>query len=180
MTSNLYKQYKKEIVPALVKEFKYKSVSQAPKIKKIVLNVGVGRFIKEPSYIENVEKNLAKISGQKPVRTKAKKAISNFKIREGMDIGVMVTLRGPKMYDFLEKLLTITLPRTRDFRGISGKSFDGHGNYNLGFKENLAFPEIKGSDAEKNHGLQIVVSTTAKSIEEGRALLEKIGFPFVK
>lgn len=180
MAPNLYNKYKKEVVPALVKDFKYKNALQAPKIVKVVLNVGVGKFVKEPNFIETVEKNLAKISGQKIVRTKSKKAISNFKIREGMDIGVMVTLRGAKMYYFLERLLSVTLPRTRDFRGISSKSFDGHGNYNLGFKETLAFPEIKAGEAEKSHGLQIIVSTTAKSTEEGRALLEKLGFPFAK
>lgn len=180
MTPNLYNFYKKEVVPALKKEFGYKSVMQVPRVAKVVINVGVGKFLKEPNFIENVEKNLAKITGQKPVRTKSKKAISNFKIRENMDIGVVVTLRGPKMYFFLERLLAVTFPRTRDFRGISDKSFDGLGNYNLGFKENAAFPEIKAGEAEKVHGLQIVISTTATNKEEGKALLTKLGFPFVK
>lgn len=180
MESNLYKFYKKEVVPEMLKEFGYRSVLQVPKIKQVVINVGVGKHLKESGYIEKVEKNLAKISGQKPVRTKAKKAISNFKIREGMDIGVMVTMRGPKMYAFIEKLLAVTLPRTRDFRGISNKSFDNFGNYSFGLKENVAFPEIQSGDQENNHCLQIVVTTTAKSKKEGKALLEKIGFPFVK
>jgi len=177
---NLYKKYKKEIAPAIKKELGYKNLMQVPKIKKIIVNVGVGKFLKEANFIENVEKNLNNITGQKAVRTKSKKAISNFKIRENVDIGVMVTLRGPKMYYFLEKLLSITLPRTRDFRGISAKSFDKSGNYNLGFKENIAFPEIKSAEMEKSHGLQIVIVTNAKSKEESKVLLEKFGFPFVK
>ncbi|MCX6781517.1 MAG: 50S ribosomal protein L5 [Candidatus Magasanikbacteria bacterium] len=180
MTPNLYNYYKKEVVPALKKEFGFKNVMQVPKITKVVINVGVGKFLKEPNFIENVEKNLAKITGQKPVRTKSKKAISNFKIRENMDIGVVVSLRGAKMYYFLEKLLDITLPRTRDFRGISDKAFDGRGNYSLGFKENVAFPEIKAGEAEKTHGMQINIATNAKNKEQGRALLMKLGFPFVK
>lgn len=180
MTPNLYQQYKKEIVPALKKELGLKSVMQVPRINKVVINVGVGKFLKEPSFIENVEKNLAKITGQKPVRTKSKKAISNFKIRENMDIGVMVTLRGPKMYQFLEKLVKVTFPRTRDFRGINPKSFDDRGNYNIGFKENTAFPEIKTGEVEKNHGLEITINTTARSKEAGRALLTHLGMPFTK
>lgn len=180
MTANLYQYYKKTIVPALQKELSLNNKMQVPKITKVVLNVGVGRFLKEPNFIENVEKNLARITGQKPVRNKAKKAISNFKLREGMDVGVMVTLRGPKMYYFLEKLINVTFPRTRDFRGISSKSFDGQGNYSFGFKENSAFPEIKAGEVEKSHGIQITISTTAKDAEQGRALLTHIGMPFTK
>ncbi len=180
MTPNLYSYYKKEAVPALKKEFGFKNVMQVPRITKVVINVGVGKFLKEPNYIENVEKSLSKITGQKTVRTKSKKAISNFKIRENMDIGVVVTLRGAKMYYFLEKLLNVTLPRTRDFRGISDKAFDGRGNYSLGFKENIAFPEIKAGEADKSHGMQINISTTAKNLEQGKALLKTLGFPFVK
>lgn len=176
----LYETYKKEVAPKLMKDFGYQSKMQAPKIVKVTLNVGVGKFLKEPNFIENVENTLKKITGQKPVRTKSKKAISNFKIRENMEIGVVVTLRGKKMYDFLEKLVKVTFPRTRDFRGISDKSFDGHGNFNIGMKENVAFPEIKAGEIEKNHGLQITVSTSAKSKEEGRALLAYLGFPFIK
>lgn len=180
MTSNLYQKYKKEVVPAMVKEFGYKSQMQVPKISKIVLNVGYGKFLKEPNYAEMVEKNLINITGQKTVRTKAKKSISNFKTREGMEIGVIVTLRGNRMYYFLEKLLNITFPRIRDFRGISGKSFDGRGSYSFGMKEITAFPEIKHADMEKNHGLEITITTTAKNKEEGKALLDLMGFPFKK
>lgn len=180
MTVNLYEKFKKEVVPAMKAEFGYKNIMQIPKVAKVIINSGVGRFIKEPHYIENVESTLTKISGQKPVRTKAKKSISNFKIREGMDIGVMVTLRGPRMYQFLEKLVSITLPRVRDFRGVSAKSFDSNGNYTIGFKENLSFPEIRSEDIEKMHGLQIIINTTAKNKEEGKALLTHLGIPFVK
>jgi len=176
---NLYEKYKKEVVPALRAEFGYKNVMEAPRISKVVINVGVGRFVKEPNYIEAVEKNIAAITGQKPIRTKAKKAISNFKIRAGMDVGVTVTLRGPRMWYFLEKLLNVTLPRLRDFRGLSDKGFDKRGNYSLGFKENLAFPEIKATELDKAHGLEMSVNTTAKNREEGRALLAHLGFPFV-
>lgn len=175
---NFYEFYKKEVVPALMKERGYSNIMQVPKVKKVVLNAGIGRFIKESNYIENVEKTLSKITGQKPVRTKSKKSISNFKIREGQEIGVMVTLRGPRMYHFLEKLLKVTFPRVRDFHGISDKSFDRGGNYTIGFKENIAFPEVTAEEVEKAHGLQIIVNTTAKNREEGRALLAKLGFPF--
>ena len=180
MQVNLYENYKKEIVPALKKELGLKNVMQVPKIQKIVLNAGIGRFVKEPRFIENVENTLTKISGQKPMRTKAKKSISNFKTREGMEIGVAVTLRGVKMYQFLEKLISITLPRVRDFRGLSEKSFDKNGNYAIGFKENLAFPEIKADELEKIHGLQIIINTNAKNKVAGKALLTHIGLPFVK
>lgn len=180
MTLNLYAQYKKEIVPALMKEFGYKNVMQAPKVVKVVINAGIGRFVKEPNFIENVEKTIVKITGQKPMRTKAKKSISNFKIREGMEIGVAATLRGPRMYHFLEKLTRVTFPRVRDFRGVSDKGFDRQGNYTIGFKENLAFPEVKVEEVDKIHGLQIIIHTTAKNKAEGRALLSLMGFPFVK
>lgn len=180
MTVNLYEKFKKEVVPAMKKEFGYKNIMEVPRVVKIVINAGIGRFVKEPHFIENVESTLTKISGQKPVRTKAKKSISNFKIREGMDIGVMVTLRGPRMYQFLEKLISITLPRVRDFRGVLAKSFDKNGNYTIGFKENLAFPEIKSEEIEKMHGLQVIINTTAKNREEGKALLTHLGIPFVK
>lgn len=156
----------------------YKNSLQAPKVMKVVINAGIGRFVKEAHFIENVEKILTKITGQKPVRTKAKKSISNFKIREGMEIGVMVTLRGPRMYHFLEKLLKITLPRVRDFHGISPKSFDKGGNYTLGFKENVAFPEVRIEEIDKIHGLQMIIVTNAKNKEEGKVLLSNLGFPF--
>lgn len=177
---NLYKKYKKEVVPALKKELGYKNIMKVPKIIKVIINVGVGKFTKEPKYIENVEKSLTKITGQKPVRTKAKNAISNFKIRKGMDIGVVVTLHGPRMYYFLEKLLNVTFPRMRDFRGISERGFDKQGNFTFGFKENLAFPEIKSGELDKPHGLELTVNTTAKSVKEGKALLTHLGFPFIK
>lgn len=180
MKVNLYERYKKEIVPALQKEFALKNVMKVPKIKKIVINAGIGRFVKEPRFIDNVEATLSKISGQKPIRTKAKKSISNFKTRAGMEIGVAVTLRGVKMYQFLEKLVSITLPRVRDFRGLSEKSFDKNGNYTIGFKENLAFPEIKADELEKMHGLQIIINTDVKNKAEGKALLTHFGLPFVK
>lgn len=172
--------YKKEIVPAVQKELGLKNVMQVPKITKVVINAGIGRFVKEANFIDNVEKTLAKITGQKPVRTKAKKAISNFKIRQGQEIGVVVTLRGPRMYHFLEKLLRVTFPRVRDFHGISDKAFDRQGNFTIGFKENIAFPEVKLEEIEKIHGLQVVINTTAKDKVAGRALLTHLGFPFTK
>ncbi|MEK7131600.1 MAG: 50S ribosomal protein L5 [Patescibacteria group bacterium] len=180
MKVNLYEKYKKEVVPALQKELGYKNIMQVPKIKKVVLNAGIGRFVKEPRYIDNVENTLSRITGQKPMRTKAKKSISNFKLREGMEIGVAVTLRGARMYQFLDKLVSITLPRVHDFRGLSEKSFDKNGNYTIGFKENISFPEIKAEDIEKVHGLQITINTNAKNKAEGKALLTHMGFPFVK
>ena len=180
MKVNLYEKYKKEVVPALQKELGYENIMQVPKIKKVVINAGIGRFVKEPRFIDNVENTLTKITGQKPMRTKAKKSISNFKIREGMEIGVAVTLRGVRMYQFLDKLVSITLPRVRDFRGLSEKAFDRNGNYTAGFKENLAFPEIKAEELEKIHGLQIIINTNAKNKAEGKALLTHMGFPFVK
>lgn len=175
----LYEKYKKEAVPALQKELSLKSAMQVPKVAKVVVNAGIGRFVKESGFIENVEKNITKITGQKPVRTKAKKAISNFKIRQGQEIGVTVTLRGPRMYHFLEKLLRVTFPRVRDFHGISDNGFDRQGNYTIGFKENVAFPEVKMEEIDKLHGLQVIVNTTAKNKEQGRALLAALGFPFV-
>jgi len=180
MQGTLYEKYKSEVVPALKKEFGFKNVMQVPRITKVVVNSGVGRFVKEAGFIDNVEKTLSKITGQKPVRTKARDSISNFKIREGMEIGVVVTLRGPKMYQFLEKLVRVTFPRVRDFRGITDKAFDRQGNYTIGLKENIAFPEIKSGDIDKIHGLQVIVNTTAKNKQEGKALLTHLGFPFVK
>ena len=180
MKSQLYTIYKQTVVPALKQERGYKNVMQVPKIDKVVLNVGYGRQSKDKNYIDRVDHTLNLITGQRPIRNKAKKSISNFKIREGMEIGSSVTLRGPQMYNFLYKLINLTFPRVRDFRGISPKSFDGQGNYSIGFKEQLAFPEIGCEAADIIHGLQIVVSTTARTNEEGRALLEKMGFPFNK
>ncbi|MSU75444.1 MAG: 50S ribosomal protein L5 [Candidatus Magasanikbacteria bacterium] len=180
MINSLYKKFKTEIVPALKTELGLANIFQAPKVTAVIINAGIGRFIKDAQFIENVEKTLAKITGQKPVRTKAKKAISNFKIREGQEIGVMVTLHGKRMYDFLERLVNVTFPRVRDFRGISPKSFDGRGNYTIGFKENVAFPEVKAEEIEKVHGLQIIIKTSAKNQAASLALLTKLGFPFTK
>lgn len=180
MVLNLLKKYKETVVPAMMKEFSYKNVMQVPKITGVVLNVGYGRHVKEANFADNVVKTLTKISGQKPVLTKSKKSISNFKIREGQEIGAMVSLRGPRMYQFLEKLVGITFPRVKDFRGISPKSFDRQGNYTIGFKENLAFSEVKVEEIDKMHGLQVIVKTSAKNEAEGRALLKHLGFPFEK
>ncbi len=180
MNLNLLKKYKDTVVPAMMKEFGYKNVMQVPKVAGVVVNVGYGRNIKEANFADNVAKTLTKITGQKPVHTKSTKSISNFKIREGQEIGAMVSLRGPRMYQFLEKLLNITFPRVKDFRGISDKSFDRQGNYTIGFKENLAFPEVKVEELEKMHGLQVIVKTTARNQAEGRALLKHLGFPFQK
>lgn len=178
MESVLYTHYKKNVVPALKTDFGFKNVMQVPKVTKVVLNVGYGRHAKEGAYIENVEHTLTAISGQKPVHNKAKKAISNFKTRLGMDIGMSVTLRGPRMYDFLYRLIHITFPRVRDFRGLTLSGFDKQGNFTVGFKENIAFPESKIETPDKIHGLQVIVSTTASNKEEGVALLKKLGFPF--
>lgn len=175
--SPLYEQYKK-IAPVLKAELGYKNIMQVPAIKKIIINVGYGRHVKDNAYIENVENTLTVITGQKPVRNKSTKSISNFKIREGMNIGMSVTLRGPAMYDFLHKLIHITFPRVRDFRGVSVKNFDRQGNYSIGFKENIAFPEIGIDAIDKIHGLQVVISTSAKNAKEGKLLLSKLGFPF--
>ena len=180
MESRLYKKYKTEIVPALKDQLGLRNVMQAPKLIKVVLNIGYGRFVKETALVEMMEKTLQVISGQKPNHNKSKKSISNFKIREGMNIGVSVTLRGKKMYDFIDKLISITLPRVRDFRGLSRKGFDQQGNYCIGFKEHNAFPEVKVESMEKMHGLQVVISTSAKNKLAGVALLEKLGFPFKK
>lgn len=178
--SQLYKKYQKEIVPSLTKELNLSNAMQAPKVVKVVLNVGVGKFVKESNFVENVEKTLLRITGQKPVRTRAKKSISNFKVRENMEIGVMVTLRGKRMYDFLEKLINVTFARMRDFHGITDKGFDKRGNFSLGLNENSAFPEIKAGEVDKMHGLQATIVTTAKNKEQGRALLTHLGFPFIK
>lgn len=180
MESRLYEKFKKQIVPALQAQLGYKNPLQAPRLEKVVVNVGYGRQVKEAGFVENVENTLRAVTGQKPVHNKSKKSISNFKIREGMNIGASVTLRGKRMYDFIDKLVSITLPRVRDFRGISPKSFDKQGNYSIGFKEHIAFPEIKSDAVDKLHGLQIVIATTAKNKEEGLALLGKLGFPFKK
>ncbi len=175
--NRLIKRYKEEIVPALVKEFGYTSVMQAPRLEKIVLNIGVGEATSNEKALEDAVKDLETITGQKPVVTKAKKSIATFKLREGQKIGCKVDLRGLRMYEFLDKLVSIALPRVRDFRGISRSAFDGHGNYTLGVKEQIIFPEID-FDKVTIRGLDVVIVTTAKSDKEAESLLEKIGMPF--
>lgn len=172
--------YKKEIAPKLKENFGYKNTMQVPKLQKVVINVGFGRHSKEKAYIDNVLNTLTSISGQKPVLTKAKKSISSFKIREGMTIGAAVTIRGDRMYDFVEKLVKVTFPRVRDFRGVSDKIIDKTGNLTVGFKENTAFPEIKIEEIENIHGLEVSIATTAKNKEEALELFKLIGFPFKK
>ncbi|MFH1286490.1 MAG: 50S ribosomal protein L5 [Candidatus Magasanikbacteria bacterium] len=178
MESRFYTKYKKEVLPALMEQFGYKNPMQVPKITKVTINVGYGRNVKDKAFIENVGKTLSVITGQKPVHNKATKSISNFKIREGMNIGVSVTLRGKRMYDFVDKLVSVTFPRVRDFRGIDPKSFDRQGNYAIGFKENIAFPEVNSDAVDKIHGLEVIISTTARNREEGFGLLKAFGFPF--
>jgi large subunit ribosomal protein L5 len=178
--SQLKEKYKKEIAPLLIERMAYKNVMQVPRLEKIVLNIGLGEAITNAKALEAGEADLAAITGQHPVITRSKRSISAFKLRAGMAIGVMVTLRGQRMWDFYEKLVTITLPRVREFQGVPRNSFDGRGNYTLGFKEQVMFPEIEFDKVDKLRGLQIVIVTTAKTDEEGRNLLELLGMPFVK
>lgn len=173
-------KYKTIVIPQLKETFGFKNQILVPKISKVVLNVGFGKHTKEKEYITNIEKSLEKIAGQKPVLAKAKKSISAFKIREGMTIGATVTLRGQRMYDFLDKLVNITFPRVRDFRGISDKSMDARGNITIGFKEHSCFPEIKAEDADNLFGLEVCITTTARNKEEGLELFKLLGFPFKK
>ncbi len=177
---NLQEYYNKEVLPKLKEKFNYKNNLAAPGIDKVVLNVGFGRHSRDDKFIQAVESNLAKISGQKPVLTKAKKSISSFKIREGMTIGAKVTLRGKRRFDFIEKLVKISFPRVRDFRGISEKSVDKQGNLSVGFKEHSAFPEIETQDIDMTHGLEVIISTTAETREEGLELFRLLNFPFKK
>ncbi|MBU4455522.1 50S ribosomal protein L5 [Patescibacteria group bacterium] len=176
----LQELYKKEIAPKMKEKFGYKNNPAIPKLNKLVVNVGVGRFSKDKAHIDNVVSSLSRITGQKPVLSKAKKSISAFKVREGNIIGVMVTLRGKRMYDFVEKLVNITLPRIRDFRGIDEKVVDNQGNLTIGLREHLAFPEIRADEVEKIHGLEVCISNTAKTREEGLGLFRLLGFPFKK
>ena len=178
--SNLADNYKKEVVPALMKKFNYKSVMQVPKLEKIVINMGVSDVRDNAKALENAMRDLEIITGQKAVSTKAKKSIAGFKIREGMEIGCKVTLRSRKMYDFAERLFNLALPRVRDFRGLSPNSFDGRGNYSMGVKEQLIFPEIEYDKIDKIRGMDIIFVTTAKTDEEAKALLELLGMPFSK
>jgi len=178
--NRLQKKYNDEIVAQLTKKFNYSSVMQCPKLVKIVINMGVGDSIGNPKAMEEALEELTTISGQKPVITKAKKSIANFKLREGMEIGCKVTLRGERMYDFFDKLVNIALPRVRDFRGVSKTAFDGRGNYTLGIKEQLIFPEVNYDKVAIVRGMDIVIVTTAKTNEEAYALLEELGMPFTK
>lgn len=170
--------YIKEIVPKLMKDFSYKSVMEVPRVEKVVLNMGLGEAIQNVKILDSAVDELGVIAGQKAVITKAKKSIATFKLREGMPIGAMVTLRKDKMFEFLDRLLNISLPRVRDFKGLSPKAFDGNGNYSLGVKEQLIFPEINYDKIDKIKGLNITIVTTAKNDEEGRALLKCLGMPF--
>jgi large subunit ribosomal protein L5 len=178
--NRLKEKYLKEVTPALMSKFNYKSVMQVPKIEKIVINMGVGDAVQNPKALDSAVEELALISGQKPVVTRAKKSIAGFRLREGMPIGAKVTLRGERMYEFLDKLISVSLPRVRDFRGVSKKSFDGRGNYTLGIKEQLIFPEIDYDKVNKVRGMDIVIVTTAKTDEEARELLTLLGMPFQK
>jgi len=170
--------YKDKVVPDLLKQFGYKSVMQVPRIEKITLNMGVGETVNDKKILDNALGDMVKIAGQKPVVTKAKKSIATFKVRKGYPVGCMVTLRGQRMYEFLDRLVSVAIPRIRDFRGISGRAFDGRGNYNLGVKEQIIFPEIEYDKIDNLRGLNISITTTAKSDAEARALLAAFKFPF--
>ena len=177
-SSRMVDKYKKEVVPALMKDFGFKNLMQVPKLEKIVVNMGLGEAINNNKLIEQAEEQMMAISGQKPVITKARKSIANFKLRQGQSIGCMVTLRKDRMYEFFDRLVNVALPRVRDFKGVSGKAFDGKGNYTLGIREQIIFPEINYDKVEKIKGLNITIVTTARSDEEGRALLRHMGMPF--
>ncbi|NOY52901.1 MAG: 50S ribosomal protein L5 [Deltaproteobacteria bacterium] len=178
--ARLIEIYKNEIVPSLMKQFAYSSIMQVPKITKIVVNVGMGEAIQNPKLLDSSVEELRMITGQQPVVTLARKSIANFKLREGMAIGCKVTLRKRIMYEFLDRLINTSIPRIRDFRGVSGKAFDGRGNYSLGLTEQIIFPEVKYDKVEKIHGMDIVIVTTAKSDEEAKALLAGFNMPFRK
>ena len=176
--ARLRNRYQQDVVPAMMKEFGYKNSMQVPRLEKITLNVGVGEATQNAKAMDSVVTELAAIAGQRPVVTKAKKAIANFKLREGVPIGCMVTLRRDHMFEFLDRLITVALPRVRDFKGISDRSFDGRGNYSLGLREQIIFPEIHADKVEKTRGMTITIATTAKTDEEGRVLLRLMGMPF--
>jgi large subunit ribosomal protein L5 len=178
--ARLYTYYKDEVVKKLTEEFKYDNVMAVPKLQKIVINVGVGSAINDAKELDSVVENIAQITGQKPVKTKAKKSISNFKLREGMPIGCKVTLRGKIMFEFLDRLINLALPRTRDFQGVPNKSFDGRGNYTMGIKEHTVFPEIDVDKTKQIHGMDITFVTSAETDEEAFTLLKHFGMPFKK
>lgn len=179
-TPRLKVKYRQEIVPALLGELGLKNVMQVPRVKKVVINAGLGRATQNIKIIELALKDIQALAGQKPVATKSKQAISNFKLRKGLTIGVMVTLRGDRMWEFLDRLISLTLPRIRDFRGVSDRAFDGKGNYTLGLKDHLVFPEVNYESVDSSFGLNVTIATTAENDEQGRALLTKLGFPFRK
>jgi large subunit ribosomal protein L5 len=174
----LKERYIKEVIPAMVKEFSYKNVMEVPKVQKVVLNVGLGEAIQNIKLLDAAQKELSIITGQKAVVTKAKKSIASFKLKQGVPIGCKVTLRGDRMYEFLDRLISLSLPRIRDFKGVSGRSFDGRGNYSLGLKEQFIFPEIDYDKVEIAHGLDVTICTSAKTGKEGKALLSYLGMPF--
>jgi len=174
----LRKKYQEEVIPQLMKEFGLKNVMQVPKLERIVVNMGLGEAVQNAKLVETAAEELSAISGRKPIVTRAKKSIASFKLREGMPIGVMVTLRRAQMYDFLDRLISLALPRTRDFKGISPKAFDGRGNYTLGIREQIVFPEINYDRIDRIKGMNVTLVTTAKTDEQGRALLKSLGMPF--
>ncbi|MCZ8517271.1 50S ribosomal protein L5 [Paenibacillus filicis] len=180
MTARMKDRFLNEITPALMQKFSYSTVMQVPKIEKVVINMGVGEAVSNSKVLDTAVSDLQLIAGQKPVITRAKKSIAGFKLRENMPIGVKVTLRGERMYHFLDKLFNVALPRVRDFRGVSNKAFDGRGNYTLGLKEQLIFPEVEYDKVDKVRGMDIVIVTTAKTDEESRELLTQLGMPFTK
>ncbi len=178
MAARLKEQYKKSVVPALMKEFGYTNIMAVPKLEKITINIGLGEATQNPKLMDGAVQELGQITGQRPVVTKARKSVAAFKLRTGMSIGCMVTLRGDRMYEFLDRLMNVALPRVRDFRGVSTKSFDGRGNYTLGLRDQLVFPEIDYNKVEKIKGMNISITTTARSDAEGIALLRHLGMPF--
>lgn len=180
MNTRLMEKYRNEVVPALMEKFKYENIMQVPKVEKVVMNMGIGEAKENPKSLEAAVEEMTLITGQKPVITKAKKSVANFKLREGMNNGCKVTMRGDRMFYFLDKLMNVALPRVRDFRGVSSTSFDGRGNYAMGVKEQLMFPEIEYDKIDKLRGMDIIVVTTAKTDEEARELLALMGMPFKK
>ncbi len=180
MNPRMKERYQQEVVPALMAEFAYRNVMQVPRVEKVVVNIGLGEATKNAQALEAAEKDLAAITGQHPVVTRARRPISGFKLRKGMPIGMMVTLRGTRMYDFLDKLLNVTLPRIRDFQGTPVDSFDGRGNYTIGLKEQIIFPEIEYDKVDRVRGLEVSIITSARTNDEGRKLLELLGMPFAR
>jgi large subunit ribosomal protein L5 len=174
----LRKKYKEEIIPQLMKDFSFRNIMQVPKLERVIINMGLGEAVQNAKLIESAVEELTAITGRKPIVTRAKKSIASFKLREGMPIGVMVTLRGEQMYDFVDRLVSIALPRTRDFKGISPKAFDGRGNYTLGIREQIVFPEINYDKIDRIKGMNVTFVTTAETDEQGRALLKSLGMPF--